>query len=70
MLKELFLGIVLLWTGTLAIMYFVMLSEKSQSPGTKNMNNEEVVGYGLLAVFFLVVDYFIIKRYIKKIKNQ
>lgn len=51
-LKELFLVVIVFHTAMLVLIYIMNLVDKYKHPTYKNMNDREVVYFGLLALFF------------------
>ena len=54
----------LLFTGLLLVAYIGLLFEKLVHPNFKNMNNKEALYLGLSAILFLILDFFIVRRFI------
>lgn len=46
--------------------YFVALYEKIKQPNIKNLRSEDSLLLGMIVIAFLIADFFIIKRLIKK----
>jgi polyferredoxin len=49
--------------------YSVALYEKIKRPSFKNLSNETFMIFGLVVLTFMIVDYFIIKRFLKGTDN-
>ena len=64
------LGSFLLYTIVLVVLYFSFLIGRITNPGQKNMSNMEAVQYGMLALAFLVIDYFVAKRLIRAMGKE
>jgi Co/Zn/Cd efflux system component len=65
--KEILFLIFFLYTIMLVVAYCLLLWDKIQRPTFKNMNNQEAIWLGLLALVFVTIDFFIAKRWISKI---
>lgn len=46
--------------------YFVALYEKIKQPNIRNLRSEDFLLLGMIVIAFLIADFFIIKRLIKK----
>jgi hypothetical protein len=68
-LANLGLAAFLIYTGVLVILYFVLLWDKLVTPQFKNINNKEALAFGLLAIALMIVDFFIIRRFIRLIRK-
>lgn len=64
------LFIFLLITGFFIIVYFELLYDKIVRPTFKNMNSTEAFFFGLLIGVFIIIDYFILRRFVKQIRRQ
>ena len=54
----------------LVIAYFALLFQKITEPHQKNMNGNEVIQFGLIAVLLAIVDFFIIRRFVKVVRKS
>jgi hypothetical protein len=63
------LGAFLIYSLILVILYFSMIWAKIMTPEVKNMNGQESILFGLLAVLLLGLD-FVIARYLIKQLNR
>jgi hypothetical protein len=61
---------ILIWTSLLVFIYFRLLWDKIVRPQYKNMNDKEVIQFGLLALAFIVVDIFIVRRFIRLVRKS
>lgn len=53
-----------------SIIYFGLLYEKIAKPTFKNLDIDSFLILGPLAVVFVVLDYLIIKRFVREFKNE
>jgi hypothetical protein len=60
----------LIWTSLLVIIYFGALWDKIVRPQYKNMNSKQVIYFGILAIIFIVLDVFIIGRFIRLLRRS
>ena len=59
----------LVFTGLLVIIYVGLLYDKITRPTFKNMNDREVIWFGLLALVLATLDFLIIRRFIRALKK-
>ncbi len=64
------LFIFLIITGFFIIVYFELLYDKIIRPTFKNMNSTETFFFGLLIGLFIIIDYFILKRFVSQFRGQ
>lgn len=68
-IKEIILVLILTWTALLIIAYLIAVWEKISRPNFKNMNDDELIWIGAIALILGFIDYLIIKRWVKA-KNE
>ena len=59
----------LVFTGLLVIIYVGLLYDKITRPTFKNMNDREVIWFGLLALVLATLDFLIVRRFIRALKK-
>jgi hypothetical protein len=59
----------LVFTGLLVIIYVGLLYDKITRPTFKNMNDREVIWFGLLALVLATLDFLILRRFIRGLKK-
>jgi hypothetical protein len=66
------LGLAGFLTVTLLLIttYVNLLWVKIESPHLKNMNDQEAIRFGLVAVVIIIIDFFIIRRFIQSIRKK
>ena len=64
------LGIFMLITALLVAGYISLLADKILRPQFKNMNNREVLYFGLIAIGLIVIDLAIVRRWIRSYKQR
>jgi hypothetical protein len=69
-LSNIGLGAFLIWTGLLVIIYLALLWDKVVRPQYKNMNTEQAMYFGLLALVFVVLDILIVRRFLKQLRRS
>jgi hypothetical protein len=57
------------FSSLLVIIYVGLLYDKITRPTFKNMNDREVIWFGLLALVLAAVDFLIIRRFIRGLKK-
>lgn len=58
------------FSALIIIIYGGLLYEQIQRPTFKNLDTEGFIGYGLLVGFFIIADYFILRRVIKDFRKK
>lgn len=53
----------------LIIVYIYALQDKITRPGFKNMNDRELIWFDLLALVFAVLDFLILRRFIRALRK-
>jgi hypothetical protein len=64
------LGAFLIWTGLLVLLYLALLWDKIVRPQYKNMNTEQAIYFGLLALVLVVLDIFIVRRFVSQLRRN
>lgn len=49
----------------LVIVYIYALQDKITRPGLKNLNDRELIWFGLLALVLVAIDFLILRRFIR-----
>lgn len=64
-------GLFFFFTFSLLVIfsYSILLYEKIKKPTFKNLDIEGFLWFGLLIGIFIVIDFFVIKRFIKSLKK-
>lgn len=58
------------FSALLIIIYFGLLYDKITRPTFKNMDTEGFLWFGLLMGLFIIADIFILKRFIRSLRNK
>jgi len=58
-----------IFSSLLVVIYVGLLYEKITRPTFKNMNSSEVMWFGLLALVLTILDYLVIRRFIRGLKK-
>jgi Co/Zn/Cd efflux system component len=53
----------------LVIIYGFALYEKITRPAFKNMNDRELIWFGLLALVFAILDFLILRRFVRTLRK-
>jgi hypothetical protein len=70
LLANLGLMLFLAFSGILTFLYGAALYEKIAKPTFKNLRTSEFAILGVIILGFLIMDYFIVRRFLRKGKSQ
>ncbi len=57
------------FSSLLVIIYIGLLYDKITRPTFKNMNDRDVIWFGLIALALAMLDFLIIRRFLRKLKK-